>query len=226
MTKALIFIPDISGFTEFMTETQVEHSYGIITELIQSILDTNQMKLTTSEIEGDAVLFYRIGEPPEMGELIAQTKKMFVEFHAHLRALEKELGLSEHLRQMASRLTLKFIVHYGELLEVSISKFENIMGSDVILAHRLMKNHIPNDEYLLLSDGYLKTQKPDEHVDSWVHLEPDLEIYENFGKVKIKYIPLYPLRALLPQREEQIVYELEKNPGELERIKTADSVSA
>ena len=39
--KKLLFIPDISGFTQFITSTEISHSHHIITELINLIIDEN-----------------------------------------------------------------------------------------------------------------------------------------------------------------------------------------
>ena len=54
--KALIYIPDISGFTKFVTQTEISHSNHIIAELIEIIINANDLNLQISEIEGDAVL--------------------------------------------------------------------------------------------------------------------------------------------------------------------------
>ena len=68
----LFFIPDISGFTKFVTETEVSHSQHIIQELLELIVDANQLGLEVSEFEGDAVLFVRPGAPPSLDELLAR----------------------------------------------------------------------------------------------------------------------------------------------------------
>jgi hypothetical protein len=60
--SGLLFIPDISGFTKFVNETEIEHSRYIIEELLENIINSNQIVLTNYEIEGYAVLFYRIGK--------------------------------------------------------------------------------------------------------------------------------------------------------------------
>ena len=54
--KGLLFIPDISGFTRFVNETDIDHSRLIIQELLELIINANQIKLEISEIEGDAIL--------------------------------------------------------------------------------------------------------------------------------------------------------------------------
>ena len=50
--KGLLFIPDISGFTQFVSETEIEHSRLIIQELLEILIDSNQTGLEISEIEG------------------------------------------------------------------------------------------------------------------------------------------------------------------------------
>ncbi len=77
--KSLIFIPDISGFTKFVNATEIEHSNIIISSLLENIINRNQLNLKVSEIEGDAVLFYRFGTPPKVKEVIDQARNMFVD---------------------------------------------------------------------------------------------------------------------------------------------------
>ena len=38
---ALLYIPDISGFTKFVTQTEIEHGSEIIAELIGVIIKSN-----------------------------------------------------------------------------------------------------------------------------------------------------------------------------------------
>ena len=42
-----------------MNETDVIHSQHIIEELLEILIDANEMNLQLSEIEGDAILFYK-----------------------------------------------------------------------------------------------------------------------------------------------------------------------
>jgi hypothetical protein len=46
-------------------------------------------------------------------------------------------------------LRLKFIILLGNASSIKIHKFEKLYGLDVIIAHRLLKNNIPYDEYIL-----------------------------------------------------------------------------
>ena len=51
------FIPDINGFTSLAKKVEIEHSQHIINELVEIIINTNPIKLTVTEIEGDTVFY-------------------------------------------------------------------------------------------------------------------------------------------------------------------------
>ena len=81
--KGLLFIPDISGFTRFVNEIEIEHSRYIIQQLLEILINANKVGLEVSEIEGDAILFYKFGEPLELETLYKQVEQMFCAFHQH-----------------------------------------------------------------------------------------------------------------------------------------------
>jgi len=197
--QALIFIPDISGFTKFVTKCEIDHTNHIISILINVILDSNPLELKVSEIEGDAILFYSKGAPPNKEEVIQQSKRMFIDFHTNLKAIERDFFCKCGSCRTASNLTLKFIAHYGVCKEVPIHNSTKLIGSDVILAHKLLKNNVPEREYILLSEKYLKSQQSESIIEEdWVDIKSNIENFENFGEIRTKYIPLSPLRRLIP----------------------------
>ena len=53
MNKSLLFIPDISGFTEFVQITEVAHSQHVIAELLEILIDATAQEFQLAEIEGD-----------------------------------------------------------------------------------------------------------------------------------------------------------------------------
>jgi len=202
MNKGLIYIPDISGFTKFVTQTEIEHSQHIITEVLNLILQNNRLDLKVSEIEGDAVLFYKIGAPISLNKIRKHSENIFIKFHSYLNEIESKSICQCGACQTISGLSLKFIVHYGELSEVKLNNFTNIMGSDVILAHRLLKNQIETHEYLLLTNSYITTQPHYNKKD----LIKNREKIENFGEVLTYYLPLTDLKpkSLKPEKNKYL----------------------
>jgi len=56
----LLCIADISGFTHFVRNTDLESGSSITQALMKAIIDSNILGLQVSEIEGDAVFFYKL----------------------------------------------------------------------------------------------------------------------------------------------------------------------
>lgn len=154
--SATILIPDISGFTEFVSRTEIDHASHIINELLEVIIGANQTDLTLSEIEGDAVLFYKKGDAIPANKLVDQCLVIFREFHTRLRLIERDTSCPCGACQGVSNLTLKFVAHFGAIKEFAIRGFTKASGIDMIIAHRLLKNEIDSSEYILASAGYLK----------------------------------------------------------------------
>lgn len=57
--QGLIFIPDITGFTNFVRKIDIDLGVSITRDLLNEIIDNNDMELELSEIEGDALLFLK-----------------------------------------------------------------------------------------------------------------------------------------------------------------------
>src|SRR4051812_30098426 len=150
--QAIILIPDISGFTGFTGATEIDHAAHIITELLELIVASNDTDFTLAEIEGDAVLFYRKGAPLSRDQLVAQCVRMFANFHQRLRVIERDTVCQCGACQTASNLTLKFIAHFGYIKEIKVAQFVKATGIDMIVAHRLLKNDIDGDEYILITE--------------------------------------------------------------------------
>ncbi len=62
--EGIILIPDFSGFTEFVFNTKLYTGEYIVRQLLSILIDVNGKYFEISEIEGDAILFYRYDENP------------------------------------------------------------------------------------------------------------------------------------------------------------------
>ena len=190
---SLIFLPDISGFTNFVNSTEVEHSQHIIAELLELLIDSQELDLVLAEIEGDAIFYYKHESVPSQETLMAQVKKMFVDFHTHLKQYEINRICDCGACCSASKLTLKFIAHAGQLDFINIKKERKPYGKEVIVAHRLMKNTVPVDDYLLLSQGVFEAWGT-ETVTANEGLTAISGVSEyDLGKVSYQYFVLSPL---------------------------------
>lgn len=193
----LICIPDISGFTKFMSETDFELSSKVIPTLLNNIIYANEIGLKVSEIEGDAVLFFRHGEPPPIKELIDQCRFFYSEFYSQLKRLRAEHAANKDAWQIPETLGLKIILHFGDqAAPTQVGSRIKLFGEDVIIAHRLLKNDVPLEEYILMSEALTDKYKDElisYHLNWAQNVESDSH-YEHVGTVKYCYIGLNPLR--------------------------------
>ena len=151
----LFFIPDIGGFTKFVAETEIQHSQHIIKALLEILVDANKLGLEVAEFEGDAVLFVRSGKPPALDALVEQARAMFVAFHAYLKRMEYYRVCQCGACAGASKITLKIVAHAGVASAMKIKNQRKYLGKDIIVAHRLLKNNVPEREYLLVTEATL-----------------------------------------------------------------------
>lgn len=156
MSKSLLFIPDISGFTKFVQTTEVEHSQHVIAELLEVLISANTQELELAEIEGDALFFYKEGDLTSQERLLAQMETMFTAFYGHLKLLEKNRICPCNACATAHHLQLKIVAHSGELQFIQVQGNRKPFGSQVIEAHRLLKNSVDSDNYALISKELAK----------------------------------------------------------------------
>jgi hypothetical protein len=194
---ATIFIPDISGYTEFLSKTELDHSSHIINELLELLVESNSTDCTLSEIEGDALLFYLKGEPIAFDEMTRQCLEMFQNFHSRLKLIERDTICQCGACQSASDMTLKFIVHYGTIKEIKVANFSKASGLDMIIAHRLLKNSIGSNEYILASKSYLDRVNGSISP-SALTWQSSSEEYPAVGRLEFQYALLGEIKSNIP----------------------------
>jgi hypothetical protein len=191
--KGLLFIPDISGFSRFVAETDIGHSRLIIQELLEILINANEIGLEISEIEGDAILFYKFGDPPSLEALYRQVEKMFCAFHKSLMAYDQHRYCQCKACVSAKGLTLKVVTHYGEFTGYHIQNFKKLIGKDLIVAHQLLKNDIPEHEYWIITHNLSGETEPVGFA-QWMRWDSSIKRSET-GDIPFHYTQLGHLKS-------------------------------
>ncbi len=190
--QGLLFIPDISGFTRFVSDMEIEHSRFVIQQLLEVLMDANELDLEISEVEGDAILFYKFGAMPDIERLYAQVERMFCDFHSHLLTFNRHRLCQCQACSTAVDLSLKVVTHYGEFTGYNVRNFSKLIGKDVIVAHQLLKNDIPEHEYWLVTPGLLSEDAPRSMTD-WMEWGASTRTTEK-GAIPFHYTQLSRLK--------------------------------
>jgi hypothetical protein len=193
---ALLFMPDISGFTEFVSTNEILHAQSIIQEVLEILIESNQIGLDVGEIEGDAIFFYRLGQPPAMNELLKQVQTMFTKFHQHLQLYDKQRICPCTACSSAADLQLKIVAHFGEVAGYLVKTHRKLFGKDVIVLHRLLKNNLKKKEYALLTTALMDGSESSEDFPEWFIPEEATELYD-VGEISFKVSDLARLKEQL-----------------------------
>ncbi|QCW99471.1 DUF2652 domain-containing protein [Aggregatimonas sangjinii] len=195
-SPTLLCIPDISGFTKFMTEVDFKVSSQIIPSLLNNIIYTNSLGFKVSEIEGDAILFYKQGVLPEFDDLVDQCKLFYKEFYEAMFAIASDFSKERKAHKTPDMLGLKIIVHYSEQIGMAqVGTHIKLMGEDVIVAHRFLKNSLKENEYLLFSDATMNqySEKEMSSALNWHVVKQSSIVEKDLGEIPFSYIDLTPL---------------------------------
>jgi len=178
----VLVLADISGFTAFVTATELEHGPPIIAALLEEVMRRLSPPLHIQEVEGDAV--FALGPdgalvPP--AALLDVLEEAFAAFKSRQRELAADESCSCRACRSVSSLDLKIVAHHGRFLRQMVGDREQVAGADVILAHRLLKNGVERSRgYLLLTEAALE----------WAGIDPTrnglvahTERYDHLGDV-------------------------------------------
>ena len=184
--KGMIMIADISGFTDFVRTVDPVQGVQVIRHLLEAVIADNTLGLAVSEIEGDAVLFYKTGKPAPYDEVIRQFERMSAGFKKRWKYYCEKLNAQ-------CKMELKVIVHYGEFIPYQLHGFTKLYGYSMIQVHRLLKNSVMINRYLLLTEDYLSAVGySDEYAEQEVW---QCELYGDIGEICYNYLP--PTNELL-----------------------------
>lgn len=186
-SRGLILIADIGGYTRFMSLVELIHARMIMSALLESMLDTVRPPFEVAKLEGDAVFCYALDQGDSKGlcqASLPQIFNIFERFHQRLDMLPgMEPACNCHCGACTSigEMTLKFIIHFGEIGFHRIRQFTELIGRDVIVAHRLLKNHVELREYVLATQDFLNILEDTERFRCRLRQEH----YDHIGEVPI-----------------------------------------
>jgi uncharacterized protein YndB with AHSA1/START domain len=209
-----LMLADISGYSSFVAKSELEHAHDILSELLELVLKNITTIFTLSKLEGDAIFAFAPEEKFKRGEtLLELIESTYAAFKDRQEAIRRQTTCQCNACRNIPSLDLKFMVHHGDYIIQSIGGYHEMVGNDVNLIHRLLKNHIADVTgwrgYALFTDQAL----------SQVGLKPDgfrqmSETYD-IGEVRIfvtdlndRYQTLRDLRHVIVDRSAaDLVYE-------------------
>jgi hypothetical protein len=190
--KGFFIITDISGYTEYLTESELDHAHEILQSLFDAELKQIKFPLKISGFRGDAIFMYT----PELCFVNPQTfletlENLYIVFLETLQQMQFNTTCPCRACRNIHKLDLKMCIHYGEYIVQKLGDREELLGADVIVPHRMLKNHVIEQTGVKAYALFSQAAADALHISELSQpLIPHTESYEHLGEVKMQVFDL------------------------------------
>lgn len=139
---ACLVIADISGYTTYISGTELDHSQDILADLIGTIVGALRPMFRLAKLEGDAAFTYAFTETIDGSALQDAIERCYFAFRRRLRDIGQASQCDCNACMRIPSLDLKFVAHHGQVVRQRVAGREELAGADVVVAHRLLKNDV------------------------------------------------------------------------------------
>ena len=179
--QGYLLLADISGYTAFLTGTELEHAHSIVRELTKLIRERLAPPMRFVKLEGDAVFCYAEAGAFADGERFVELIEVcYFDFSNRLLDMTRATTCRCDACKAIPTLGLKFVTHFGTFMIERDDGREDLAGPDVILVHRLLKNTISDaagpQAYAFFTGACQQRLPPS------FNLPQHSEVYDSFGE--------------------------------------------
>jgi len=137
-------IADISGYTSYLAGVELDHAQDILSDLTVTVVEA-MAPFGLAKLEGDAAFMTAADATFDGSSLQDAIEGTYIAFQRRLRDIKLASTCECDACVRIPDLDLKIVVHYGAVVRQQLMGLEELVGSDVILVHRLLKNRVRED---------------------------------------------------------------------------------
>jgi hypothetical protein len=214
--KGFLLIADITGYTMFLTSSELEHAQGVLDALFRSIFAEIRAPIVLSNLQGDAALAHLPDSSvPQRQFPLDAIERIYCSFANTLGAMRLNTTCSCNACRNMGSLDLKFFLHHGEYATQTLAGRTELQGPEVIRLHRLMKNSVTKatgiKAYALVTQQAADAVGlPEFFADAIRHVEHS----DDFGDTVCSVYDLAPVfakwrasRRVFVERDEPLAFE-------------------
>jgi hypothetical protein len=228
-------IADISGYTGYLADVELDHAQDILADLIGAVVTALRPSFRLAKLEGDAAFTYMTAEKVDGSILLDTIERCYFGFRRRRRDVRQATACECNACVRIPDLDLKFVVHHGAAILQKVAGRQELLGSDVIVTHRLLKNDVVEKlgvhAYALISQACIDAADIEpaalgmaEHtetydrigdVPAWVHdLERRWQEEEARGRVRVTPEGAILDLAIPTSVPPQVAWEFLTKPGQ------------
>ena len=190
-----LVISDITGYTAFLSGSELDHAEDSLKSLLDLLIEETKPPLVISRLQGDAVISYAPQGSFLQGQtLVEMLENTYVAFRQARQRMRLNTTCPCNACQNIPNLDLKFFVHFGDFALQETPTYTELVGVDVNLIHRMMKNSITKSTGISAYAAYTAAVVSALGMEVFAReLVSHTESYEHIGKVQLYIQDLAPV---------------------------------
>ena len=194
-TSGHLLIADISGYTRYLTSSELEHAQQVLGSLMELLVDRTLPPLRVAGLQGDAVFSYGIASGALGGQaLVEMIEDTYVAFRRAVEQMVLNTTCQCNACANISTLDLKFFLHYGTFSISPLRGKDELLGPAVIEIHRLLKNHISEATGVRAYTAYTSAAVDALRLDGFTEpLTRHTETYPDLGTLTVWVQDMHPV---------------------------------
>jgi hypothetical protein len=177
-------IADISGYTGYLADVELDHAQDILADLIGAVVTALRPNFRLAKLEGDAAFTFMTAEKIDGSMLLDTIERCYFGFRRRRRDVRQATSCECNACARIPDLDLKFVVHHGAAIHQKVAGRQELLGSDVIVVHRLLKNEVVEElginAYALISQACIDATDIDPAA---LGMREHTETYDRIGDV-------------------------------------------
>jgi uncharacterized protein YndB with AHSA1/START domain/class 3 adenylate cyclase len=181
---ACLVIADISGYTGYLAGVELDHAQDVLADLVGTVVGALRPGFRLAKLEGDAAFVYVLANHVDGAHLQDTVERCYFAFRRRLRDISQASTCECNACIRIPNLNLTVVVHHGEVVRQRIAGHEELVGSAVVVVHRLLKNDAARglglEAYAMYSQACIEAMAADPVA---LGLARYAETYEGVGEV-------------------------------------------
>jgi uncharacterized protein YndB with AHSA1/START domain len=182
--RSCLLIADISGYTSYLAGVELDHAQDILADLVGTVVSSMRPTFRLAKLEGDAAFMAAPIDQLDGSLLLDTIERCYFGFRRRRRDVRQATTCECDACLRIPDLNLKFVAHAGQVVRQDMAGLEELVGRDVIVVHRLLKNTVVEttgvDAYALVSDACAQAMALDPAA---LGMTAHTETYEIVGEV-------------------------------------------
>jgi uncharacterized protein YndB with AHSA1/START domain len=162
----------------------LDHAQDILADLIGAVVTALRPNFRLAKLEGDAAFTFATAEKIDGSMLLDTIERCYFGFRRRRRDVRQATSCECNACVRIPDLDLKFVVHHGSAIHQKVAGRQELLGSDVVVVHRLLKNEVVEKlgikAYALITQQCIDASDIDPAA---LGMRKQIETYDRIGDV-------------------------------------------